>query len=184
MADVGEFRSASDAFAEGMARICRLYGVSPLIGRLYAVLFLAPEPMSLEDLAAAVGAAKSTVSVALRKLLAARAVRRLPPKNDRRDFYEAVADPWELFADWARFYLRPEAEMWRESGEALQRAIDTGADAPEEPARRVLLARIESMRGFLDVFEQLLSSVERTRPPRAPARRVAIQIDPEREEDA
>ncbi len=179
MAGNDEFRSASEAFGDGLARICRLYGVSPLIGRLYGVLFLAPEPMSLDELCEAVSAAKSTVSVALRKLLAFRAVRRLPPRNDRRDYYEAVADFWEIFADVARLYLRPEAEMWRESSEALARAITAGADAPDEATGRVLLGRIENVTGFLDVFDDLLASVEGARPQRAPARRVPIRIEQE-----
>jgi hypothetical protein len=72
------FAQATEAFADGLARICRLYGVNPLLGRLYALLFVAPEPLSLDTIAQRAGTAKSTVSVALRRLLAARVVQRLP----------------------------------------------------------------------------------------------------------
>src|SRR5690348_3789190 len=90
------FAIASAAFEAGVARICRLYGVNPLCGRLFAILFVAPEPLSLDQLRQRVGAAKSTLSVALRQLLSMRVVRRLPPTGDRRDYYEAVSDPWEI----------------------------------------------------------------------------------------
>ena len=83
----------------------RLYGVNPLCGRLFAILFLAPEPLSLDDLCARAEAAKSTVSVALRQLLSLRVVRRLPARSNRRDFFEAVTDPWEIFGDWARLFM-------------------------------------------------------------------------------
>lgn len=51
-----------------MARICRLYGVSSLAGRLSTALFLAAESLSLESLCSTMGVAKRTASVALRKL--------------------------------------------------------------------------------------------------------------------
>jgi len=65
-------------------------GVHPLAGRLFAILFLAPEPLALDELCERVGAAKSSVSVTLRRLLTVRVVERLPPRPDRRDFYRAM----------------------------------------------------------------------------------------------
>lgn len=174
-----EFAGASTAFGDGLARVCRLYGVSPLIGRLYAALFLSDRPMALDELCGATGAAKSTVSVALRKLLTLRGVRRLPPKGDRRDYYEAITDPWEMFADIVRTYLQPEADLWREASEALKLALETDAVGVAEPTRQILLERIEAMRCFADVFEALLASVQSSRPTRAAGRRVTIQLDPE-----
>ena len=134
------FRDASRHFEEGLARICGLYGMNPLAGRLFGVLFVSAEPVSLEELCARVSAAKSTVSVALRTLLAARVVRRLPRKSDRRDWYEAVADPWEILADWNRLFFQPELEMWRDTGAMLGRSLGS-RDAPAGEAARVLRAR-------------------------------------------
>lgn len=167
------FEVASAAMADGMARICRLYGVSPLAGRLYAHLFLSAEPCSLEALCEGVGAAKSSVSVGLRKLESARVVRRLPPRRDRRDFYELVEDPWAVLADWSRLYFTPELQMWRETTSGVLAALD----APQADVPR-LRARLETWRSFTEVFSGLLNDVTRAGAKVAPARRIAVELEP------
>jgi DNA-binding transcriptional regulator GbsR (MarR family) len=176
-----DFANAASQFEEGVARICGLYGVNPLCGRLFAALFLAPAPLSLDDLCRHVGAAKSTVSVALRQLLSMRVVRRLPPGRDRRDFYQAVADPWEILADWARIYLTPEIEMWRETGAALDQALRSAKDAPRGRANAELRSRLTEMRSFVDLFEGVIDQLARagTAPPAA--RTIRIHLDGEKE---
>ena len=172
------FAKAATGFEEGVARICRLYGVNPLCGRLFAMLFLATEPLSLDELCDRAGAAKSTVSVALRQLLSMRVVNRLPSRGDRRDFYEAVTDPWEILADWSRLYVTPEIEMWRQTGDALEEALRSAKDAPGGRAKRELRERLSRMRSFVDLFEVMIGQVARTRTPEA-ARTIRIRLDDE-----
>lgn len=171
-----ELGKAARHFEDGVARICGLYGVNPLAGRLFAVLFLSIEPVALEDLCARVSAAKSTVSVALRTLLSARVVRRLPRKSDRRDYYEAVADPWEILADWNRLFLQPELEMWRETGEELQRAL-RASDAPPRAEREALRDRLDAFASFVTLMEEMLAGLMRPRSrARERARTIAIDV--------
>jgi DNA-binding transcriptional regulator GbsR (MarR family) len=171
-----QFTTAAVGLEEGVARICRLYGVNPLCGRLFAMLFLAPEPLSLDELCERAGAAKSTVSVELRQLLSMRVARLLPPRSDRRDFYEAVTDPWEILADWSRLYMTPEIEMWRETGDALDEALRSAKDAPTGRAKSELRARLSRMRSFVDLFEIVIGQVARASAPEA-ARTIRIQVD-------
>ena len=171
------FAAATATFEDGVARVCRLYGVNPLLGRLFAVLFVSTEPTSLDDLCRRVDAAKSTVSVALRRLESLRVVRRVPHRADRRDFYEAVTDPWVVLSDWSRMFLMPELEMWRETGVVVDRALGSAKDAPRGEANRELRARLARMREFADLFEQLLGDVERVRPSVGPARAIAIVVE-------
>jgi DNA-binding transcriptional regulator GbsR (MarR family) len=174
------FAQAAHTFEDGVARICRLYGMNPLAGRLFAILFLAPEPLALDELCERVGAAKSSVSVTLRRLLTVRVVERLPPRPDRRDFYRAISDPWEIIADWSRLFFQPELEMWRESSASLTEAL-RARDAPRGAANRELRERISRVRSFLELFEGLLASFERSRPSDKPARSIRIRLD---EDDA
>jgi DNA-binding transcriptional regulator GbsR (MarR family) len=171
------FADAAAGFEEGVARICRLYGVNPLCGRLFAMLFVAPGPLSLDELCAKAGAAKSTLSVALRQLLSMRVVKRRPPGSDRRDYYEAVTDPWEILADWSRLYLQPEIEMWRETSAALDGALRSAKDAPRGRDNAELRARLASMRSFVDVFEALIGQVARAGREPATARTIRIKLD-------
>ena len=93
------------------ARVTQIYGIPASHGRLYAVLYVAGEPMSLAELADAIGAAKSTTSVALRRLERARFVRRQPRGSDRRDYYEAVTDPMQVMQEVVRHFVLPEMQV-------------------------------------------------------------------------
>lgn len=161
-----------------MARICRLYGVTPLLGRLYAVLFLSPGPLSLDELCEQVGAAKSSVSVALRKLLSVRVVRRLPSRGDRRDFYEVVADFQTVFADWNRLFLQPELAMWKASGDELEHAL-AAPDAPTGEDNARLRQRMEDLRGFADLCARFISRFSEQAPATGAARAIPIEVDDE-----
>jgi len=173
----GAYALAVKDMADGTARICRLYGVSPLLGRLYTTLFLSTEPMSLEELCGAVGAAKSSVSVALRKLEHARVARRLPPRNDRRDFYEAVTDPWSVLGEWTTRYFTPELDMFRETGAAIEKALGA-SDAPRGRDKAVLRERIVAFREFAEAFIAILErfNARADRTGRA-ARRIPIHVE-------
>jgi DNA-binding transcriptional regulator GbsR (MarR family) len=174
-----EFAKTGDEFLDGLARICRLYGVSPLLGRLWGTLFLAPEPLALEVLAERVHAAKSTVSVALRKLESTRVIRRTAPRGDRRDYYEVVADPWVVLADWRRIYLEPELAMWRASAAALDRALRGAKDAPRGSDRRALRDRVAALRDFGEIVAGLIGEASGARPAARPARTIAIDLEDE-----
>lgn len=170
------YAEASAAMADGMARICRLYGMSPLVGRLYTALLLSPEPLSLEELCEEVGAAKSTVSVALRKLLSAYVAVRLPPRLDRRDFYRAVDDPWAIFAAWTTHFFRPELQMFEQTGAKLTQAL-SASDAPAGAAAKVVRARLAAFEDFAQVMTTMLSAMEQRRAEPKPARRILITGD-------
>jgi DNA-binding transcriptional regulator GbsR (MarR family) len=115
--------------------------------------------------------------VALRQLLSMRVVQRRPPGSDRRDYYEAVADPWQILADWSRLYLQPEIEMWRETGAALDGALRSAKDAPRGRANAELRERLAQMRNFVDVFEALIGQVARAGHAPATTRTIRIRLD-------
>lgn len=77
---------------EAGGRTAQTFGVSRLLGQLYMLLYLSPEPRSLEDLAEALGVSKASVSIAARTLASWGAAKRSWVKGDRRDYYEAVTD--------------------------------------------------------------------------------------------
>ncbi|MCS6771392.1 MAG: hypothetical protein NZ740_05130 [Kiritimatiellae bacterium] len=77
---------------EAGGRTAQAFGFPRLMGQLYMLLYLSPEPRSLEDIAKALGVSKASVSIAARNLALWGAVRRVWIKGDRRDFYEAVVD--------------------------------------------------------------------------------------------
>jgi DNA-binding transcriptional regulator GbsR (MarR family) len=69
-----------------------VWGVNRSVAQIHALLFVADEPLSAEDIAERLGMARSNVSTSLRELLGWSLIRRVPVMGDRRDFYAAEAN--------------------------------------------------------------------------------------------
>ncbi|MGD9874970.1 MAG: GbsR/MarR family transcriptional regulator [Kiritimatiellia bacterium] len=84
-------RSVAEMVDAG-GRTAQSFGVSRLFGQIYTLLYLSPEPQSLDALASALGVSKASVSITCRQLEGWGAVKRVWVKGDRKDFYLAQTD--------------------------------------------------------------------------------------------
>jgi DNA-binding transcriptional regulator GbsR (MarR family) len=73
------------------------WGVNRSVSQIHAVLYVAEHPMTAEDIAVLLSMARSNVSNSLKELMAWDLVRRVPVKGDRRDYFEAETDIWQIF---------------------------------------------------------------------------------------
>lgn len=105
-----------DDFGQHMAR----YGVTLTVGRLFALLLLSDDPLSLDDLAAQLGISKSGVSLAARDLERLALARRLGTPGSRRVLYEATDSMEPVFlAGFAR--IRSQLDQIRRANPLLAR---------------------------------------------------------------
>jgi DNA-binding transcriptional regulator GbsR (MarR family) len=72
------------------------WGVNRSVAQIHALLYLSEIPLTAEDIADRLGMARSNVSTSLRELIAWNLIRRVHAMGDRRDFYEAEADMFEM----------------------------------------------------------------------------------------
>ena len=72
------------------------WGVNRSVAQIHALLYLAPHPLTAEEIADTLAIARSNVSMSLKELLAWGLVRRVPLRGDRRDHFEALRDNWEI----------------------------------------------------------------------------------------
>ena len=73
-----------------------VWGVNRSVAQIHALLYLCDEPLTADDIAAQLAMARSNVSVSLRELLGWSLIRRVQAMGDRRDYYEAEADMFEM----------------------------------------------------------------------------------------
>ena len=73
-----------------------VWGVNRSVAQIHALLYLCDEPLTADDIAAQLAMARSNVSVSLRELLGWSLIRRVHAMGDRRDYYEAEADMFEM----------------------------------------------------------------------------------------
>src|SRR6202012_3810405 len=74
------------------------WGVNRSVAQIQALLYLSERPLTAEDIAEALGLARSNVSNSIRELLGWKLIRRVPILGDRRDHYEAEADLWQILS--------------------------------------------------------------------------------------
>lgn len=141
---------AVDLFADGIGAAAATSGVlSPLQGRIFGVLYLAEHPLSLDEIAAALGQSKSNVSITIRGLLEWHLVRRVPTPGSRKDHYEATTDfvraMHELVERRFRWCVRQVLTATREAERVLERA-------PGESGR-FAAKRLEALRTFFAALD-------------------------------
>jgi DNA-binding transcriptional regulator GbsR (MarR family) len=76
-------------FIEAGGNTTHGFGLGRLIGRMFALLYLHPQPISLEEIAERLDISKASASLTARQLADWRAIRLVTIEGDRRDFYEA-----------------------------------------------------------------------------------------------
>lgn len=76
-------------FIEAGGNTTHAFGLGKLIGRMFALLYLHPRPLSLEEIAGLLDISKASASTTVRQLEQWHAVVSVPVAGDRRDFYQA-----------------------------------------------------------------------------------------------
>jgi DNA-binding transcriptional regulator GbsR (MarR family) len=100
MTEITEFKDtvpeAVRRFVLEWGNLGERWGVNRSVSQIHALLYASERPLAAEDIAAALGLARSNVSNSLRELLAWNLIRSVPILGDRRTFYEAETDLWTL----------------------------------------------------------------------------------------
>lgn len=82
-------QSARWEMIEAGGRTAQSFGLGRLFGQIFMLLYLSPEPASLDELAGQLGVSKASISIACRQLETWGAVHRVWVKGDRKDYYVA-----------------------------------------------------------------------------------------------
>lgn len=77
---------------EAGGRTAQSFGLNRLFGQIYMLLYLNPEPLTLDAMSEQLGVSKASVSIACRQLESWGAARTNWKKGDRKDYYVAETD--------------------------------------------------------------------------------------------
>ena len=154
---------ATAIFVDGMGAAAATSGIlNQLQGRIFALLYLQPKPLSLDDIAAELEQSKSNISVQIRGLVEWHLVRRIPVGGSRKDHYQAATDFWrvmqEIFERRYRFNVRQVLVAVDES----LRANESAAGAAER--RAFVAARINALHAFFALLDSSLAAFTQGKP--------------------
>ena len=134
------------------------WGINRTVGQIYALIFLSPHALNADDIAEALEFSRSNVSMGLKELQSWRLVKLLHPPGDRREYFEAPADVWEIFRVLAEERRRREIEP---TLTMLRNALleEAGSDA-----ERHALQRMREMHDLVDRLVTWFDDVQRLSP--------------------
>ena len=137
------------------------WGINRTVAQIHALLFLSPRPLHAEEIAGALGVARSNVSTSLRELQGWGVVRVAHILGDRRDHFESMKDVWEMFR------IIVDERKKREADPVLAMLRETTAEA-KKPGAADAYTR-ERLADMLQFFELMTTWCEQTRKLPTPA---------------
>jgi len=148
---------ATAIFVDGIGAAAATSGIlTQLQGRIFALVYLQSQPLSLDDIAAELEQSKSNISMNIRGLIELHLVRRVPVGGSRKDHYEAATDFWRLMQEMLerryRFNVRQVLAAVDESTRATGEVPMPRAKAEREQMV-FIAARLEGIRAFFAVLD-------------------------------
>jgi HTH-type transcriptional regulator, glycine betaine synthesis regulator len=142
-------------------RSAQRLGLPRSLGQIYAVLYLSPRPMSLQDLMEALHISKGNASMGVRQLKAWSALDQIWVKGDRRDYYQANPDFRNVLKNLLSVLIKPRLESTSRQLEEMQNLSPArpreGSDTAFIRDRLAKLHRFESkIRKIIPLAEKLL----------------------------
>ena len=94
--DITELPEAVQRFVLHWGDMGTTWGVNRTVAQIHALLFIMEQPLNAEQITECLGVARSNVSNSVKELLGFKTISRVPVAGDRRDYYTAETDVWEV----------------------------------------------------------------------------------------
>jgi len=144
-------------FTQGLSQISRFWGFPKGMGAIFAVLYLSPTALSLDEVVAETGLTKGAVSTEIRSLARMGLVHRSTKLGDRKDYYEAETD----------FYAAIRSILQERQNSEFDRAVRSVKDTltvmeenwVENEDWNFVYARVQALQEFFDAIDSLSKAV-------------------------
>jgi DNA-binding transcriptional regulator GbsR (MarR family) len=146
-------------FTEGLSQISRFWGFPKGMGAIFAVLYLSPTPLSLDEIVQETGLTKGAISTEIRALARMGLVHGSTKLGDRKDYYEAESD----------FYAAIKSILKERQNSEFDRAVRSVTDTigtmeanwVEDEEWNFVYERVKALQDFFDAIDSLTQAVIR-----------------------
>lgn len=146
-------------FTEGLSQISRFWGFPKGMGAIFAVLYLSPTALSLDEIVAETGLTKGAISTEVRTLARMGLVHRSTKLGDRKDYYTAETD----------FYAAIRSILQERQNSEFDRAVRSVKETltvmeenwEEDEEWNFVYERVKALQEFFDAIDSLAKAVIR-----------------------
>ena len=133
-----------------VGRLIEFWGFKRNMGRVWAVLYLSPEPLSADEIRRRLSLSTGAVSMTLNELARWSVVRKVWVQGERKDFFAAEVHLWKMisrvFNEREKTEIDAAIEAFEQALASLEEMRRTAATNETGKARTDALARIEMQR--------------------------------------
>jgi len=146
-------------FTQGLSQISRFWGFPKGMGAIFAVLYLSPTALSLDEIVDETGLTKGAISTEIRALARMGLVHRSSKLGDRKDYYEAESD----------FYAAIRSILQERQNSEFDRAVRSVKDTltkmdenwVDNDEWNFVYQRVQALQEFFDAIDSLSKAVIR-----------------------
>ncbi len=154
--------TVNTSMIEGLGQLAGYFGFSKVMGQLFGALMLSPVALSLDDLMERLAISKASVSTHMRTLEHMGIVHEVWVKDDRRKYYRAESDFWQILSNiLSSRELRDVNQALRvlqDNADHLQRALpEMGEDS--RSLAEFYVERLDQLQDFFRLAQLLLVSL-------------------------
>ncbi|MEK7710370.1 MAG: MarR family transcriptional regulator [Planctomycetota bacterium] len=118
------FEPVRSLFVRRWGEMAASWGISRTMAEIHALLLLATEPLCTDDVMEHLAVSRGSASTNLRQLVNWGLIHRVHQRNDRKEYFEAEKDVWQMFETITRERRRREVEPIVETIERCLSMID------------------------------------------------------------
>lgn len=144
-------------FAQGLSEISRFWGFPKGMGAIFAVIYLSPTPLSLDEIVQETGLTKGAISTEIRALARMGLVHRSSKLGDRKDYYEAETDFYAAIRSILKERQNSEFDRAVRSVQETLTAMEENWVEDEE--WQFVYERVQALQDFFDAIESLTKAV-------------------------
>lgn len=154
--------AVNNSTVAGLGRLAGFFGFSDVMGRLYGMLLLSPEPLSLDDLAAGLEISKGSVSTNMRALERWGMAKEVWMRGERKKYYRAESDLWQVMLNVVGSREQREVQVALDVlGDSVTRLRAAEGDLTEKERElaEYYLERIADLQSFFQLAQMAISAV-------------------------
>ncbi|HZJ24000.1 MAG TPA: hypothetical protein VFD54_11865 [Anaerolineales bacterium] len=144
-------------FTEGLSQISRFWGFPKGMGAIFAVLYLSPTALSLDEVVQETGLTKGAISTEIRALARMGLVHRSSKLGDRKDYYTAESDFYAAIRSILK--ERQNSEFDRALRSVKETILQMDENWVDNDEWKFVYERVQALQDFFDSIDGLTKAV-------------------------
>ncbi|MEM7085591.1 MAG: MarR family transcriptional regulator [Bacteroidota bacterium] len=149
-----EFKEAKEKFISTWGALGSLWGINKAMAQIHALLFISPEPLTMEDIMEELGISRGNTSMNLRGLMDWGIVRKVIVPGERKEFFESEKDVTELSRQIAKERSRRELQPTIKVLKEISSIPDDGSAKTKE-----FIKQTKAMHELTDTADTMMNRI-------------------------